>query len=102
VSQSSFAAGFLTPSGPAAFGTDPRDVVIGVSPGVGRSVWKTLSGLLVVDVLQELLDGLEEEGCRARIVRINSTIDLGMVGLNRGPAGRFRHRDRPAGQGQPR
>ncbi|GIF23054.1 propanediol dehydratase large subunit [Actinoplanes tereljensis] len=81
VSQSSFAGGFLTSSGPAAFGTDPRDVVIGVSPGVGRSVWKTLSGLLVVDVLQELLDGLEEEGCRARIVRINSTIDLGMVGL---------------------
>ena len=81
VSQSSFAAGFLTPSGPAAFGTDPRDVVIGVSPGVGRTVWKTLSGLLVVDVLQELLDGLEEEGCRARIVRVNSTIDVGMVGL---------------------
>jgi propanediol dehydratase large subunit len=81
VSQSSFAAGFLTPAGPAAFGTDPRDVVIGVSPGVGRNVWKTLSGMLVVEVLQELLDGLEEEGCRARIVRVNSTIDLGMVGL---------------------
>jgi propanediol dehydratase large subunit len=81
VSQSSFAGGFLTSSGPAAFGTDPRDVVIGVSPGVGRNVWKTLSGMLVVDVLQELLDGLEEEGCLARIVRINSTIDVGMVGL---------------------
>ena len=80
-SQSSFAGSFLTPNGPAAFGTDPRDVVIGVSPGVGRNVWKTLSGMLVEDVLRELLDGLEEEGCRARIVRINSTIDLGMVGL---------------------
>jgi propanediol dehydratase large subunit len=56
-------------------------VVIGVSPGVGRAVWRTLSGLLVVDVLRELLDGLEEEGCLARIVRVNSTIDLGMVGL---------------------
>jgi propanediol dehydratase large subunit len=81
VTQSSFAGAALRPSGPAAFGTDPRDVVIGVSPGVGRTVWKTLSGMLVVDVLQELLDGLEEEGCAARIVRINSTIDVGMVGL---------------------
>jgi propanediol dehydratase large subunit len=81
VSQSSFAGGYLTSSGPAAFGTDPRDVVIGVSPGVGRTVWQTLSGMLVVDVLQELLDGLEEEGCLARIVRVNSTIDVGMVGL---------------------
>jgi propanediol dehydratase large subunit len=81
VSQSSFADDLLTASGPATFGTDPRDVVIGVSPGVGRTVWRTLSGMLVVDVLQELLDGLEEEGCRARIVRVNATIDVGMVGL---------------------
>ncbi|WP_030437795.1 propanediol/glycerol family dehydratase large subunit [Actinoplanes subtropicus] len=71
----------LQKTGNAGFGTDPREVVIGVSPGVGRTVWRTLSGLLVQDVLQELLDGLEEEGCLARIVRVNSTIDLGMVGL---------------------
>jgi propanediol dehydratase large subunit len=44
-------------------------------------VWRTLSGLLVTDVLQELLDGLEEEGCVPRIVRVNGTIDVGMVGL---------------------
>ena len=71
----------LVARGPAAFGTDPREVVIGVSPGVGRTVWRTLSGLAVVDVLRELLDGLEEEGCLARIVRVNATIDVGMVGL---------------------
>ncbi|UAB99707.1 propanediol/glycerol family dehydratase large subunit [Dactylosporangium vinaceum] len=71
----------LTARGAAAFGTDPREVVIGVSPGVGRRVWRTLSGLLVTDVLQELLDGLEEEGCVPRIVRVNGTIDVGMVGL---------------------
>jgi propanediol dehydratase large subunit len=81
VEQAALAADRLAPAGPATFGTDPREVVIGVSPGVGRSVWRTLSGLLVVDVLRELLDGLEEEGCVARIVRVNSTIDLGMVGL---------------------
>jgi propanediol dehydratase large subunit len=79
--QAGFASKALMVRGPAGFGTDPREVVVGVSPGVGRTVWRTLSGMLVVDVLRELLDGLEEEGCTARVVRVNSTIDLGMVGL---------------------
>jgi propanediol dehydratase large subunit len=79
--QAHWATGQLTTIGPAALGSDPREVVIGLSPGVGRSVWRTLSGLPVVEVLRELLAGLEEEGCRARIVRVNGTLDLGMVGL---------------------
>jgi propanediol dehydratase large subunit len=81
VDQAEYASQTLVPRGVAAFGTDPREVVIGVSPGVGRTVWRTLSRLLVTDVLGELLDGLEEEGCLARIVRVNATIDLGLVGL---------------------
>jgi len=79
--QEEWVSDVLHPVGEAAQGTDPREVVIGVSPGVGRTVWRTLSGMPVVDVLRELLAGLEEEGCRARVVRINSTLDLGMVGL---------------------
>ena len=70
----------LKVTGPAAQGSDPREVVIGLSPGVGRNVWRTLSGQPVVDVLRELLAGLEEEGCTARVVRINGTLDLGLVG----------------------
>ena len=35
----------------------------------------------VADVLGELLAGLEEEGCRGRVVRVNSSIDLGQIGL---------------------
>ncbi|MGD2170945.1 MAG: propanediol/glycerol family dehydratase large subunit [Gammaproteobacteria bacterium] len=68
-------------SGKAEINHDPRDVVIGVSPATGRDIWRTLSGMLVRDVLDELLAGLEEEGCIGRIVRINDTIDLGMIGL---------------------
>ena len=79
--QSQWAGDHLSVVGPAAAGSDPREVVVGLSPGVGRTVWRTLSGLTVVDVLRELLAGLEEEGCRARVVRVNGTIDLGMVGL---------------------
>jgi propanediol dehydratase large subunit len=79
--QAEWASDDLKAVGPAAAGSDPREVVIGLSPGVGRAVWRTLSGQPVVAVLRELLAGLEEEGCRARVVRVNSTLDLGMVGL---------------------
>jgi propanediol dehydratase large subunit len=71
----------LVPAGPAGPGTDPRDVVIGVSPAVGRDVWRCLSGLGVPDVLREILAGLEEEGCVGRIVRFGDTVDLGRIGL---------------------
>jgi propanediol dehydratase large subunit len=67
--------------GVAAAGQDPREVVIGVSPAVGRDVWRCLSGLPVTDVLAELLAGLEEEGCTGRVVRFNDTVDLGRIGL---------------------
>jgi len=73
--------GGLPARGPAQAGQDPRDVVIGVSPAVGRDIWTTLSGQLVTDVLRELLAGLEEEGCTGRVVRVNDTIDLGRIGL---------------------
>ena len=79
--QASFATDRLRESGPAAQSNDPRDVVIAVSPATGREIWRTLSGLTVTEALEELLAGLEEEGCVGRIVRINDTIDLGLIGL---------------------
>jgi propanediol dehydratase large subunit len=79
--QAEHASNDLKAVGPAVVGSDPREVVVGLSPGIGRTVWRSLSGLAVVDVLRELLAGLEEEGCLARVVRVNSTLDLGMVGL---------------------
>jgi propanediol dehydratase large subunit len=79
--QARFAAPLLTVTGPARPGSDPRDVVIGVSPAVGRDVWRCLSGLTVPAVLAELLAGLEEEGCAGRLVRFSDTVDLGRIGL---------------------
>lgn len=67
--------------GPASPKTDPRDVVIGVSPATGVAIGRTLCGLTTVEAIEELLAGLEEEGCTGRIVRINDTIDLGLIGL---------------------
>ncbi len=71
----------LVTAGPAAPGTDSRDVVIGVSPAIGRDVWRCLSGLTVPEVLREILAGLEEEGCAGRVVRFSDTVDVGRIGL---------------------
>lgn len=66
---------------PARQGSDPREVCIGLSPALGRSVWLTLCGLTVGEVLRQLSAGLEEEGCVPRLVRVRSTIDVGLTGL---------------------
>jgi propanediol dehydratase large subunit len=67
--------------GQASTGTSAGEVVIGLSPAVGRAISRTLSGLTVSEALAEVLAGLEEEGCSARLVRINDSIDLGSIGL---------------------
>lgn len=66
---------------PARQGGDPREVCIGLSPAWGRSVWLTLCGLTIGEVLRQLSAGLEEEGCVPRLVRVRSTIDVGLIGL---------------------
>src|SRR5215469_9325011 len=79
--QATAALPLLAVTGTAAPGQDPREVIIGVSPAVGRDVWRCLSGLPVTGVLAELLAGLEEEGCTGRVIRFNDTVDLGRIGL---------------------
>lgn len=66
---------------PARQGSDPREVVIGLSPALGRSVWLSLCGLPIGEVIRQLSAGLEEEGCVPRFVRVRSTIDVGLIGL---------------------
>ena len=67
---------------PAELSTDPRDVVIGVSPAFARSLWMATSGLTIAEIVRELLAGLNDEGCQGRLVRINRSIDLGVIGLS--------------------
>jgi propanediol dehydratase large subunit len=79
--QATGAVPLLAATRAASPGQDPREVIIGVSPAVGRDVWTCLSGLPVTAVLAELLAGLEEEGCTGRVVRFSDTVDLGRIGL---------------------
>lgn len=71
----------LEEAGPAGAGADPREVVVGISPALGRDLWLTLSGLPVGEALRQVLAGIGEEGGTARVVRVGSTIDLGLIGL---------------------
>jgi propanediol dehydratase large subunit len=71
----------LHEAGEAAAGEDPGEVVIAVSPAFGVALHRALDGLSVGRILKEILAGIEEEGARARVVRVRSTIDLGAIGL---------------------
>ena len=62
-------------------GSDPREVCIGVSPALATKLWFTMSGLPVGEALAQLIAGVEEQGCTARVVRVPSTVDLGVIGL---------------------
>ncbi len=71
----------LVARGAARPGTDRREVCIGVSPALGTKLWFTMSGLPVGHALAAIIEGIESEGCVARIVRVPSTVDLGVIGL---------------------
>jgi propanediol dehydratase large subunit len=71
----------LEDAGVAEQHDDPREVAVGVSPAFATDLWVATSGIPVCDALREILAGIEEEGCLSRVIRVPSTIDLGLIGL---------------------
>jgi propanediol dehydratase large subunit len=71
----------LVALGDAERGSDAAEVCVGLSPALGSELWATMAGIPVGDVIEQLLAGLREEGCAARLVKVRATIDLGMIGL---------------------
>jgi len=67
--------------GEAAPGDDPREVVIGVSPGFGVRLHKTTGGVPLYKVLAALIEGIRERGGRPRVVRVRHTADTSFLGL---------------------
>jgi propanediol dehydratase large subunit len=68
--------------GPAEVGSDPEEVVVGVSPGFGLSLFRTLAGHPLSAVLRALKDGVAERGLRMRVVRFGHTADTSFLGLS--------------------
>jgi propanediol dehydratase large subunit len=66
--------------GPAAAGGRADEVVVGLSPALGREIWVALNGMTVAEVLHEVIAGIEGEGLQTRLVRVRRSIDLGLIG----------------------
>jgi len=70
----------LTEAGEAKVGTKSDEVVIGIAPSFGKFQTKTIVNIPHSDVLREMIAGIEEEGLKARIVRIIRTSDVSFIG----------------------
>lgn len=57
-------------------GTDPKEIVIGVGAAFQKEIKKTICGIPLEEVLQNVKAGIEEEGMRARTVKILDTSDV--------------------------
>ncbi len=67
--------------GEAQVGTTPNEVVIGIAPAFGDKLSRrTITGIPHAAGLREIMAGIEEEGVKARVVRITRTSDLAFVG----------------------
>jgi propanediol dehydratase large subunit len=71
----------LTPLGTAHSGSDPREVVIGLSPCFGAGIHQTTAKHALSSVLAALLEGVAVGGGTARVVRCLHTADTSFVGL---------------------
>jgi hypothetical protein len=66
--------------GVAATESDSKEVVIGLGPAFGTALKETITGLPHHEVLREMICGIEEEGLKARVVKIYETSDCAFIG----------------------
>lgn len=62
-------------------GTNPKEVVIGVGAAFQREIKKTINGLDLDDVLDNVKAGIEEEGMIPKVVKVLNTSDVCFMGL---------------------
>ncbi len=65
--------------GEAKAGTDRNEVLIGIPPSFGTTMTQTIIGIPHRDVLKEIMAGIEEEGLKVRLIRVNKTADLAFI-----------------------
>jgi len=67
--------------GEAKLGTSPTEVVIALAPAFGDKLkMQTITGIPHASVLRELMAGIEEEGMKARVIRVWHTSDVAFIG----------------------
>ena len=69
----------LTEQGNAPQGKAPDEVVIALAPAFGAAQTTTIIGIPHAQVLHELIAGIEEEGLKARVVKVYRTSDVAFV-----------------------
>jgi len=72
-------AEIVAAQGEALPGTDPAEVVIAVGPAFAGEIRETINGLDHGDVLIALMEGVEEAGGVARLVRIRRVADVAFI-----------------------
>ena len=62
-------------------GTDPKEIVIGVGAAFQKEIKRTICDIPLEDVLRNVKAGIEEEGMRARVIKILDTSDVCFMAL---------------------
>lgn len=69
--------------GPAKAGNSPDEVVIAISAAFGDQMKRqTLHGIPHAAIMRELFAGIEEEGVKARVIRVWRSADLAAIGFD--------------------
>jgi propanediol dehydratase medium subunit len=67
--------------GEAKQGTSPTEVIIALAPAFGDKLKQaTITGIPHAAVLREIMAGIEEEGMKARVIRVWHTSDVAFIG----------------------
>ena len=69
-------------AGPAESGSNPKEVVVGISPGFGNKLFRTLAGHALSKVLEVIKEGIEDGGGVMRLVRCKHSADTSFLGLS--------------------
>jgi len=70
---------WLEELGPAGSGTEP-EVVIALGPAFGVQIIETLAGLDHRQVLAAMMQGVQDEGLPARVIKVHHTSDCAFIG----------------------
>lgn len=69
----------LTEGAPAEQGKKSDEVVVAVAPAFGKFQTQTIIHMPHREVLRQVIAGIEEEGLKARVIRVTHTSDVAMV-----------------------